>query len=185
MSDQFLKQDNLEELETEALNDEPMPEGLQQPLAAGERFPDFDMTLPEGSLLPVSSFVARAPAIINFIKGTWCPFCQTHMRNVMKWRASIPDKNVALLTLSSENPANLRSWLRKNSVSFTLASVSQEVFGMLRIDIPKHEFSRPAIFVVEPGMIIRMSYVGPRGDALIQAKGKPVTWVFPRADFKK
>ena len=180
MTNQSQQDELLIDLETETLDDEPIPAGNQEPLSAGKAFPDFDITLPEGSLIPVASFTARGPAIINFIKGTWCPFCQTHMRNLMKWRASIPDKNVSLVTLSNESPAVIRSWLRKNPVNFTLASVPSPIFARLGIDIPKHEFARPATFVIEPGMMIRMSYVGPRGRELLKAKGKPQAWVFPR-----
>ena len=180
MTNSLSQDDPMANLETDSLDDEPIPEGSHRPLAAGKSFPDFDITLPEGSVIPVASFITRGPAIINFIKGTWCPFCQTHMRNLMRWRDSVSDKNVALLALTNESPSVVSSWLRKNSINFTLASVPSKVFGILGIDIPKHEFARPATFVVEPSMLIRMSYVGPRGKTLIKPSGKPINWLPPR-----
>ena len=42
----------------------------------GARFPDFMLPDAEGRLVDLASLLARAPVIIQFFRGEWCPYCR-------------------------------------------------------------------------------------------------------------
>ena len=173
---------------TSLLDEEVLPAAEGKVAGPGSEFPDFELTLPDGNTLKVSSFVQNGPAIINFIKGTWCPFCLAHMKNLLQWRASISGKKVALLTVTNEPRETVKTWLEKNTVSFTLASVGDpNVYRNLGLTMPKEDFSRPATFVVEPKdgrMFVRFAHRETRGPKLREALSKaalPMSVVWPMA----
>ena len=42
----------------------------------GEQFPDFMLPDAEGRLVGLASLLERAPVIIQFFRGEWCPYCR-------------------------------------------------------------------------------------------------------------
>ncbi|GAA5265492.1 hypothetical protein ACOSOMT5_P1919 [Acidiphilium sp. MT5] len=45
-------------------------------IAVGDRFPDFMLPDASGGLVDLTSLLARAPVIIQFFRGDWCPYCR-------------------------------------------------------------------------------------------------------------
>jgi peroxiredoxin len=45
-------------------------------IAVGDRFPDFMLPDSSGGLVDLTSLLARAPLIIQFFRGEWCPYCR-------------------------------------------------------------------------------------------------------------
>ncbi len=149
------------------LNDDlvfPVQSTLLEP---GSVAPDFNFILTTGVNIYLSQLCERSPVLINFIKGTWCPFCTAHLANLRKWQQSISRRNVTMLALSNEDVQVLRTWSQENRIDYLFGQVvDKAIFKKYGIDIENQEFPAPATFLVEKNMKVRLSYMGKRNDQL-------------------
>jgi peroxiredoxin len=150
------------------LENEPLPEGSRPILSPGASAPEIQIQLSNGFQTKLSDLTKKGTVLVNFIKGTWCPFCQAHMSTLRKWQRDLfATKKVTLLVVSNEPVQVIRDWIKQNPVDFLFGSVQDpKVFEGYGVDVAKLEFPRPAVFLVENGMRIRMSYDGTRGGKL-------------------
>ncbi len=153
------------------LNQEPMPPGEGMLLKVGEVAPDFEFLLTSVRKMRLSELLSRSHVLLNFIKGTWCPFCQKHLETLRNWQKNLDRrKSTTILVLSNEPLAAIQSWSRENGIPCLMGSVvePQTVFQSYGVSVPSESFSRPGVFLVEQSGKIRMSYAGPRGTALLE-----------------
>ena len=136
-------------------------------LNVGDTAPDFEFKLTTGFTVKLSDLVNKAPVLINFIKGTWCPFCTTHMTNLRKWQKSLNKKNINIIVLSSEDLDIIRNWVKENQIDYMFGHVNEKkVFQQFGIEIEKMNFPSPATFLIEKDLKIRFSYLGKRDQNL-------------------
>ncbi|MFN7684765.1 MAG: peroxiredoxin family protein [Oligoflexia bacterium] len=154
------------------LNTEPLPLANSEPLLQGQRAPDFHCKLTTGTQVQISELLGRTHVLLNFIKGTWCPFCQQHMLNLRSWQKTqeLAQKST-LLVISNEPIDALREFRREHSIAYLMASVQSPstVFQAYGIAVQGENFCRPAVFLIEQGGIIRMAHHGTRGSELDQS----------------
>jgi len=141
---------------------------------AGDIAVDFEFTLTTSQKLSLKKLNSRGPVLLNFIKGTWCLFCQQHMFNLRKWQDTLRHKNISLLVISNEEVGILGDWGRENHIDYLLGSATNQddIFKRYGIDINNHDFPRPATFLIDMDMTIRLVFAGPRGQKFDQAVGK-------------
>ena len=151
------------------LDHEPLPEGVTRILEAGSKAPDFEFILTSEQRLSLLSLLKRTHVLLNFIKGTWCPFCQQHMSQLRNWQKKLEGSyNTTILVLSNEPSEILRAWAKDNKVIYLLGSVqnSAEVFKKYGVSVGAEPFARPAVFLIDPLSNIRMAFDGTRGKEL-------------------
>src|SRR5271170_79025 len=97
-----------------------------QVVEVGSRAEAFSLPLATGTDFVLENALKHGPVILNFIKGTWCPYCQLHLKNLREWQKDIVEKNrrfrTTILIVSNEPVAKIREWLRKNTLPYFFAS---------------------------------------------------------------
>jgi peroxiredoxin len=58
----------------------------------GEKIPNVLITLVDGRKVELSQLLQRGPVILNFIMGTWCPFCDNHLKKVVTGKIRLNKK---------------------------------------------------------------------------------------------
>lgn len=134
----------------------------------GDLAPDFQFTLTSGKTLTLQELTDRSIVLLNFIKGTWCPYCQQHMRNLRKWGNSLSiTKSLTILVLSNEPIENLRSWASENNIDYLLGTFKDsEILRSYGIDIENHSFPKPATVLIEKNRKIRFVHLEARTEDL-------------------
>jgi peroxiredoxin len=153
------------------MKDEPTYQGLSAVPQPGDKAFDFDFELTSGQKVSLTDLNSRSPVLLNFIKGTWCPFCQRHLYNLRSWQNKFSYRNITLLVISNEPTEALRAWARDNEIKYLFGSIKDTlVFSKYGVDIANHDFARPATFLIEKGMVIRFSYTGVREESALFPK---------------
>ncbi|MBY5344944.1 redoxin domain-containing protein [Rhizobium leguminosarum bv. viciae] len=65
--------------------------GTQAP-RVGERFPNIVLPDHLGRFHTLDSLLSDGPLVLSFIRGGWCPYCASELRN---WNATLPDLKAA------------------------------------------------------------------------------------------
>lgn len=73
----------------------PVPEQLQP----GQPLPDFQAVDEDGNRVS-STELAGAPAILLFVRGSWCPFCSKQVANLTSVYKEITDSGARLILLT-------------------------------------------------------------------------------------
>lgn len=73
----------------------PVPEGLQR----GRPLPEFSALDEQGNLLR-SGDLRGAPAVMIFVRGNWCPFCDRQVRNLTNYYKQIVDLGAKLILVT-------------------------------------------------------------------------------------
>ena len=68
-------------------------------LKPGQRLPDFQAIDEDGNSIS-SSDLAGAPAILLFVRGSWCPFCSKQVANLTKVYKEITDSGAKLILIT-------------------------------------------------------------------------------------
>jgi peroxiredoxin len=155
--------------DVETLSQEPELPGQFVELTVGQIVPDFTLGLVGGIKTSLSSLAKDSPVLLNFIKGTWCPFCQAHMRNLQKWRQSVKHSHVNVIVVTNETEQKVKAWLKENHSDIAFATVSDpKTFEKWGVDLAEHEFPRPATFLVSAGLKLEFAHYGNRARVLNQ-----------------
>jgi len=73
----------------------PVPEQLKP----GQPLPDFQAVDEDGNAVS-SSQLAGAPAILLFVRGSWCPFCSKQVANLTKVYKEMTDSGAKLILVT-------------------------------------------------------------------------------------
>lgn len=139
-----------------------------QTVKIGDTVADFSISLSLGSTVLLSDLLAKGSVVINFIKGTWCPYCQLHLRSLREWQESVNRTKKGMITIiviSNESLAVIRSWLKSNPVPYLFGSdESGELAKIFGVELTPQEFLKPATFLIDGDRKIKMAYAGRRKD---------------------
>ena len=75
----------------------PAPENLR----TGQPLPDFSAVDEKGNAVQ-SSQLAGTPAVLLFVRGTWCPFCSRQVENLTKYYKEIAESGARLILVSPQ-----------------------------------------------------------------------------------
>lgn len=142
------------------------------PLAAGRHIPALVLKTAEGKPFDLSAEVAKAPTVVIFYRGGWCPFCNRQLSGLQGIAKDLHDMGYQLLAISPDLPHELAKSTEKHSLTYTLLSDSDakaiKAFGLafrvndntyhrmlsLGVDLEKasgakhHALPVPAVYIV-------------------------------------
>ena len=127
----------------------------------GAESPDFTVTTLDGQTFKLSDFRGRRVVVDYW--ATWCSPCIKEIPHFNKLRSAVPDDDLMMVGISSENESVLKPFLGKHKISYPIASVE---------DLPSpysNVFVIPTTFFIDRNGVIQSVLVGYQNyDALKQ-----------------
>jgi len=155
-----------------------------RPLAVGAHAPAFTVRDADGKPFHFAPSKLAKPVLFIFYRGGWCPYCNTHLKDLRLVEPKLVSLGYDVLFLSTDRPEILRTSL-KEAVSYRLLSDNEvraaRAFGIAyRMDdatyeeykgygldledtqgAKHHELPVPAVIIVDRKGIVRFVHVGP------------------------
>ena len=140
----------------------PTPPQLQP----GSPLPDFEAVHEDGTRVR-SSGLQGSPAVILFVRGTWCPFCSAQVRKLTQYYRDITDLGAALILVTPKPLETTRRVAEFFKVEFDFwldenLSVTQRLGLLQEGGVPQNydrEYGQdtvwPATVIVDADGIIR------------------------------
>ena len=102
--------------------------GLQK----GERFPSFSLPNAQGKEISLQDLLKDGPVIINFYRGSWCPYCNFELKAYQDRLEQIKQLGGQLIAITPQQPDNSLSDIEKHALQFEVLSdlgnkLSQEI----------------------------------------------------------
>ena len=102
--------------------------GLQK----GDRFPNFSLPNAQGQEVSLQNLLKDGPAIINFYRGSWCPYCNFELKAYQDRLEQIKQLGGQLIAITPQQPDNSLFDIEKHALQFEVLSdlgnkLSQEI----------------------------------------------------------
>lgn len=114
----------------------------------GERVDWRDVTLLDGTILPVAT-LERGPPVVVEIWASWCPFCRRQNPHLQ----ALADRHRGTLTVLAlsidKDPAKARAYMKEHGYTFAAAMAGPDTEGWFG-----QREGLPEIYVVERGRIV-------------------------------
>ena len=174
------------------------PEDVQ-PLTTGDRAPAPTLRDAAGSPTNLARAYGDRATVLVFYRGGWCPYCNTHLSELIEAEAKLLDAGFQILAVSPDRPAKLREAADDHGFSYRLLSDSNmqlaRAFGLaFRVDDDTlerydefgidledasgeahHLLPVPAVYLIDRAGVVRFAYWNPDhrerldGDDLLEA----------------
>jgi peroxiredoxin len=158
-------------------------ETADRALKVGDTMPSFMLPNAEGHIVVSDELLKRGPLVVNFFRGSWCPYCR---RTLEALEIALPEITAAggqLVALTPDTGSHLAATKRNHRLSYeVLSDIDGAVglqFGVLfrapdpyrellagrGVDLPARHGNEgwfipmPATFVVDQQAIIRYAFV--------------------------
>lgn len=149
------------------------------PLLIGETVPTMKVTTVENKIVLTSDLFKKAPTVLLFYRGGWCPYCNAHLAAVGELSEEIRDLGYQIVAVSPDSPDKLMESLEKQDLDYQLISDANGQFSQvmgLAYSAPEEYTSLlsnysgggntgflpvPALFVVDTKGVILFEYISP------------------------
>jgi peroxiredoxin len=154
-----------------------------QALQPGERAPEFVLPNTRGEDIALATLLEQGPAVINFYRGAWCPYCNLELKALNDALPAMQGLGASLVSISpnlveksaayaAANPfgfdllCDLDNRVAKRyRLVFTLADELQSIYAGFGLDLSsfdgntRFELPLPATYVVRPDGIVTAGFV--------------------------
>lgn len=141
-------------------------------LKTGDRAPDFSLPSATGKTVSLSNILASGPAVVNFYRGAWCPYCNLELHALQAVLPEIENLGAKLVAISPNLPDKSLTSIEKHSLKFdvlsdignkttreyglvfTLDDEVRPIYKQFGLDIPGHngddswELPIPATYII-------------------------------------
>ena len=156
-----------------------------QTLKEGDKIPGFSLPNALGKPVNSADVLTDGPAILNFYRGGWCPYCNIEMRALQERLSEIEDLGATVVAIAPELPTKAEATQAKNEVTyevlsdvgndlskkfglvFTLDEEIREIYQTMGIDVPEYngddsfELPIPATYVVGKDGTVLKAFADP------------------------
>lgn len=150
-----------------------------QSLKVGDRAGSATIRNVQGKPINLATLYAKGPTILIFYRGGWCPYCNTHLMDMVQAEPKLVAMGYQVLAVSPDRPEALKESIDKNAFSYQLLSDSDmalsKSFGLafkvddptlakltsFNIDLEKasgkdhHLLPVPAVYIIDTKGIVR------------------------------
>jgi len=91
-------------------------------LKVGEQAPDFDLPDHLGNRVRLADLLSDGPVIVNFYRGSWCPYCNLELRAYQRELERIDRAGARLVAISPMLPDASMDIAEKNALAFPVLS---------------------------------------------------------------
>lgn len=153
-------------------------------LGKGDKVPAVTVQNDKGESIDLQAAVAKAPTVLIFYRGGWCPYCNAHLGELSEIEDELTAAGAQILALSPDQPSKLHDApKRKAEPNYQLLSdhsmkaadafgigyeVDEKTYNALlgyKIDLEAasgethRRLPHPAVFVASPDGTIHFAYV--------------------------
>ncbi len=96
-----------------------------KPIKVGAKLPGAIVANLDGKPFDLAKMTAGQPTVLVFYRGGWCPYCNTHLKELGQIQDELKGRGYQMVALSPDTPAELKKSLDKNEIEFTLLSDSK------------------------------------------------------------
>ena len=94
------------------------------PISVGEPIPEAILKDVNSKPVTLSKVLAEKPTLLIFYRGSWCPYCSTHLGELKAIESELTGLGYQIIAVSPDLPKNLKSSIDKNQLTYTLLSDS-------------------------------------------------------------
>ncbi len=105
-------------------SDVPLSAKDVQPILVGETVPEMALKNIAGDKVMLRALIQEKPTVLIFYRGSWCPYCNTHLANLRKIEDDLKQLGFQIVAVSPDQPAFLKETVQKNQLGYTLLSDS-------------------------------------------------------------
>jgi len=158
-------------------------EAAETARAMGDEAPPFTLPNATGGDVKLADALAEGPVVLTFYRGTWCPYCNTELRDLQAVLPEIEAAGASLIAISPQQPDSSLSMQEKHSLTFPVLSdagnavsrayglvfsVGEDVkerYEAIGIDLAvvngddAWELPVPATYVIDSEGVIRFAFV--------------------------
>jgi len=87
-------------------------------LKEGDYLPEFNLKNASGDLVSSKELLSQGPIIINFYRGSWCPYCNLELKAYQEILGEIKNNQANLVAISPELPDTSLSLVEKHQLEF-------------------------------------------------------------------
>ena len=97
-------------------------EGVGRGLAVGQKAPDFRLANQENREIRLSDVLNEGPVVLKFIRGEWCPICNTEMAALKRIQPQLEELGAKLLVINPQKPDKGLALQGKHALGFEILS---------------------------------------------------------------
>jgi len=114
-------------LPAESPNGKPVADKAEDvhPLVVGDQVPDGTLRNLAGKKVDFLELIRSKPSVVIFYRGSWCPYCNLQMEQLVKLEPRLLALGYQILAVSPDKPENLNQSLEKHQLNYTLLSDSK------------------------------------------------------------
>ncbi|MEO1009933.1 MAG: peroxiredoxin-like family protein [Bacteroidota bacterium] len=71
---------------------------------AGDQAPDFTLSNQNGEKVALKDLLAKGPVAVTFYRGMWCPYCNTDLTFLKRYKDQLEEKGVNMVSISPQLP---------------------------------------------------------------------------------
>jgi peroxiredoxin len=91
-------------------------------LKVGHKAPDFSLQNQNGQTISLTDLIANGPATITFYRGLWCPYCNTDLTFLNRYKSDFDDSNVSMVSISPQLPKFNQQIIEQQRLKYDLLS---------------------------------------------------------------
>lgn len=92
------------------------------PLTVGATVPTAMVTTLDGAPADLAALVREKPTVLIFYRGSWCPYCNTHLAALAELEPQLLALGFQILAVSPDGAAGLKKATEKNHLGYRLLS---------------------------------------------------------------
>lgn len=94
----------------------------EKPLKVGDKVTSFTLPDATGKSYSLSDSLSKGPVIINFYRGSWCPYCNAEISGYAALADEIAAAGATLVAISPNKPDDSLSTIEKHALKFPVLS---------------------------------------------------------------
>ena len=96
-----------------------------RPLLIGAVAPDSSLRAMDGRPVSIKAAIGGNPGVVIFYRGGWCPYCNTHLREIKNIEKDLEKLGYKTIAISPDRPEELALTAKKQRLPYALLSDSK------------------------------------------------------------
>ncbi|NME69652.1 peroxiredoxin-like family protein [Flammeovirga aprica] len=89
-------------------------------LKAGDKAPTFSLPNHNGEIVSSEELLKEGPLVITFYRGVWCPYCNTDLAFLKRYKTQLDEMGVKMVSISPQTIENNLKIVEQQRLNFDL-----------------------------------------------------------------